>query len=84
MTASGIAAGAGAALSAAPGVLAKSASAGMTQTERTATANLMQGIKEATPNFKHTNALQTSANAAGSAVGASDGLAPLLERKRDP
>lgn len=81
-TTSGITAGTGGALSAAPGVLAKSASAGMSQTERTATANLMRGIKEATPSFKHTNSLQTSANAAGNAVGASDGLAPLLEKKR--
>ncbi|HJR75101.1 MAG TPA: RHS repeat-associated core domain-containing protein [Luteimonas sp.] len=79
---SGGTAGAGAAISAAPGVLARSASAGMTQTERTATANLLQGIKETTPNFKHSNPAQTAANVTGSAVSTSGDFAPLLDDKK--
>ena len=78
---SGGTAGAGAAIAAAPGAIAKSASAGMTQTERTATANLLGGIKNTTPDFKHTNPIQTGANAAGAAVSTSRDLKPLLDKK---
>ncbi len=79
--ASGIAAGAGAAIPAAANAVTKLGSAGMSQMERTATTNLLQGVKEATPDFKYTNTFQTSANAAGNAVGISDALVPLVEKK---
>ncbi|HEL3779860.1 TPA: RHS domain-containing protein [Stenotrophomonas maltophilia] len=78
---SGGTAGLGAAVSAAPGVAARSASAGMTQTERVATGNLMQGIKEATPGFKYSNPVQTAANAVGAAVSSSGDLEPLVNDK---
>jgi hypothetical protein len=54
----------------------------MTQTERTAVANLLQGIKETTPGFKHSNPTQTTANVVGSAVSTSPDLVPLLEEKK--
>ncbi len=79
--ASGIAAGAGAAIPAAANAVTKMGTAGMSQMERTATTNLLQGIKQATPDFKYTNTFQTSANAAGNAVGVSDALVPLVEKK---
>lgn len=79
---SGGTAGLGAAISAAPGVAARSASAGMTQTERTATANLLQGIKQTTPSFHYTNPIQTSANVTGSAVSSSGDLMPLMDEKK--
>jgi len=79
---SGGTAGLGAVISAVPGAAARSSSAGMTQIERTATGNLMQGIKEATPGFKHSNPTQATANAVGGAVSSSSDLKPLLEKKR--
>ncbi|WP_314102851.1 RHS repeat-associated core domain-containing protein [uncultured Stenotrophomonas sp.] len=78
---SGGTAGLGAAISAAPGAVARNASSGMTQTERTATANLLQGIKEATPGFSYSNPVQTTANVAASAVSSSGDLKPLLDEK---
>ncbi|RMH93496.1 hypothetical protein EBB59_04395 [Lysobacter pythonis] len=80
---SGAASGAGAAIEAIPGAVARSASAGMSQTERTATANLLNGIREVTPNFSHANPSQTAANAIGSAVSTSPDLRPLIEREKD-
>jgi hypothetical protein len=53
----------------------------MTQTERTATANLLQGIKETTPGFKHSNPVQTTANVVGAGVSSSGELKPLLDEK---
>lgn len=79
---SGGTAGLSAAISAAPGVAARSASSGMTQTERTATANLLQGIKETTPGFEYSNPIQTAANVVGSAVSSSGDLKPLLDEKK--
>lgn len=79
---SGGTAGLGAAISAAPGVVAKGASASMTQTERTATTNLLQGIRETTPGFNYSNPIQTTANVAGSAVSSSGDLKPLLDQKK--
>jgi|GEM_PF-3541490 len=54
----------------------------MTQTERTATANLLQGIKETTPGFKHSNPIQTTANVVGAGVSSSGDLKPLLDEKK--
>ncbi|WP_211369485.1 RHS repeat-associated core domain-containing protein [Pseudoxanthomonas kalamensis] len=79
---SGGTAGLGAGVAAAPGAIAKTASAGMSQTQRTATANLLGGIKNATPGFKYSNPVQTGANAAGAAVSASGDLKPLIEKKQ--
>ena len=76
---SGGTAGLGAAVSAAPGVVARSASAGMSQTERTATANLLGGIKNTTPNFSHSNPTQTAANATGAAISSSGDLKPVID-----
>jgi hypothetical protein len=78
----GAASGIGASISAAPGVAARSASAGMSSTERHATGSLMQGIKEATPGFSYTNPIQTGANAFGNGVSAAGELRPLLEEKK--
>lgn len=80
---SGGASGLGAAIESVPGTVARSASAGMTQTQRTATADLLGGIKETTPGFKYTNPAQTAANAAGAAASASPGLKPLIENKKE-
>lgn len=75
---SGGTSGMGATLKSFPQMQARSASAGMTQTERTATANLLEGIREATPGFTYSSGLQPVFNAGGSAMGASSGLVPLL------
>jgi RHS repeat-associated protein len=79
---SGGAAGLGSAIEEVPGVLARTASSGMSQTERAATANLLGGVKEATPGFKYSNPSQTAANATGAAVSASPDLKPVLDRKK--
>jgi hypothetical protein len=52
------------------------------QTQRIAASNLLGGIKAATPGFKHSNPVQTTANAAGSAVSSSGDLKPLIEKNR--
>jgi RHS repeat-associated protein len=80
---SGGASGLGQVVSAAPAALAKGASSGMTQTQRTATENLLGGIKEATPNFSHSNPVQTTANAGAGAINASAGLEPLIKRNHE-
>lgn len=79
---SGGASGAGAAIQAAPRALARSASSGMSQTERTATANLLYGIRDATPGFSYSNPTQTAANVLGSAVSSSPDLQPLIEKEK--
>lgn len=53
----------------------------MTQTERAAAGNLMQGIKEAAPGFKYSNPVQTAANDLGAAVSSSGDLEPLANDK---
>ncbi|WP_229979020.1 hypothetical protein [Stenotrophomonas lactitubi] len=53
----------------------------MTQTERAAAGNLMQGIKEAAPGFKCSNPVQTAANDVGTAVSSSGDLEPLANDK---
>lgn len=78
----GAVSGAGTAISSAPGAIARHASAGMTQSERTATGNLMQGIKDTTPGFTYTSGSQTLANGFGAAVGVSGELKALLEDKK--
>lgn len=57
------AAGAGAAIQAAPRALARVANSGMSQTECTATANLICGIRDATPGLSYSNPTRTAANA---------------------
>ena len=80
---SGGAAGLGAAVEAVPGAVARSASAGMSQTQKVATGNLLGGIKEATPGFKYSNPAQTAANATGAAVSASPDLKPLVDKRKE-
>jgi hypothetical protein len=53
----------------------------MTQAERAATGNLMQGLKEATPGFKYSNPAQAAANAVGVAVSSSGDLEPPVNEK---
>lgn len=69
----------GAGAKALPGMMSRQASTGMSQTERTATANLLEGIQLATPDFTYSGWGQSGANAVGTALGASSGLAPLLD-----
>lgn len=78
----GAASGAGAAIQAAPRALSRSASSGMSQTGRTATANLLYGIRDATPGFSYSNPTQTAANVLGSAVTSSPDLKPLIEKEK--
>ena len=80
---SGSAAGLGAAAEAAPGALARTASSGMSQTQRTATENLLNGIKQTTPGFKYSNPTQTAANVVGAGVSASPDLKPVLDKEKD-
>ncbi|WP_202841027.1 RHS repeat domain-containing protein [Luteimonas saliphila] len=77
---SGAAAGLGTAIEAAPGAVARSTSTGMSQTERTAVANLLDGIRHTTPGFTHSNPTQTAANAIGAAVSASPDIKPIIEQ----
>ncbi|MGH8037376.1 MAG: hypothetical protein ACREPD_06505 [Stenotrophomonas sp.] len=79
---SGATGGSGAAESSIPSVASKAASAGMTQRDRLATTNLLQGIKDATPGFKDSNQAPAAANAFGMAIGASGELKPLIEEVR--
>ncbi|MEA5668065.1 RHS repeat-associated core domain-containing protein [Stenotrophomonas sp. MH1] len=79
--------GTGAAIGAAPGALARSASAGMTQTQRTATGNLLGGIESTTRSagtgFQYANPLQSTADAAAATIGALDNLTAQPRPRKD-
>ena len=79
---SAAAAGVGQAIRSMPGVLNRAASAGMSDTQRTAMRNFFGGIRDATPGFSRANPVQSTANAAGTAASVSVEVAGSADKKK--